>query len=123
MPIDPQHAACGDDRSHPPHTWHGIAKLDIGTKYGEAWNCLGIPASSAAPSTERASLFSLRDLQEAVALAVNGDWENTRNAVPQEVWDDLHRRGFVNTGQDITGDAETYTTGAGQIYLEGAIRG
>ncbi len=67
-------------------------------------------------------LFTLRDLQEAVALAATGDWAILCDAVPQDVWDSLHERGLVSTHQDITGDAETGATAAGIAYIVDRVR-
>lgn len=50
----PEHPAatpCGDERRHEPHTWRGIAKLEVGTKYGTDWRCPGVSAAHTAPES------------------------------------------------------------------------
>jgi hypothetical protein len=46
---------CGDERPHAPHVWHGIALLEVGTKYGDDWRCPGV---SAAQGRYRDALFA-----------------------------------------------------------------
>lgn len=65
----------------------------------------------------------LRELYEAVALAVGGDGEYLGDHIPQEVWDDLHERKLVITQTALFGDAETCTTVEGVEYLVQRLKG
>lgn len=68
------------------------------------------------------SLYSLREVQEIVALTTAADWQIIGDAIPQDVWDDLHERGLVTTTQDITGDYDTGSTALGIDYVVARIR-
>lgn len=59
-----------------------------------------------------------RQTAVALALAADGDTTGaTADLVPQAVWDELHRQGWVKTEQDHTGEGFTFATPAGVAAL------
>lgn len=51
-------------------------------------------------------------------LAVYGDtYSKLADVIPQDVWDDLHERGLVQTIREYGGDGRTEGTSAGRDYL------
>lgn len=69
-------------------------------------------------------MFSLRDVQELVALTNGGDFAIIGDAIPQEVWDDLHERRLVTTQSHCPGDdPETGSTADGIAYVVEKISG
>lgn len=72
-------------------------------------------------SDDQRNLSALR-LHEAVAMAlVSYDRERIADAIPQEVWDDLHDRGLVRTERNIVDEADTFLTLGGSSYLLGVL--
>lgn len=53
----------------------------------------------------------------ALALTVGDQRDGLGDAIPQEVWDDLHEEGLVETLRDITGDGFTNASREGVKFL------
>jgi hypothetical protein len=69
---------------------------------------------------ERIDLYTDVELAEAVAMSLlygAADDTDLGESVPQQVWDRLHHRGFVDTVRDQTGEGTTGLTSLGAAVL------
>lgn len=64
-------AACGDERPHEAHVWKGVAKLEVGTKYGTDWRCPGVAAALEYVRAARGFVAAILEHEDGCLLCRN----------------------------------------------------